>query len=197
MQRKSSREPWITWIVSQPQFRYCVEIPSAFLADSFNLYGLSKHIKNYDIAVQIVRGMAVDEDDIPRGWPQNATAQAVKLFGLIHQRFIVTRQGLQRMHEKFTTGVFERCPRVLCGGTRCLPYGPSENFGESNTVLFCPNCGDVYETSNDLGNIDGAFFGPSWVHLFTREFPDVVPSNPPAKYVPRIFGMKVCHDESV
>ena len=63
--------------------------------------------------------------------------------------------------------------------------------------MYCPNCGDVYDPeSSDLNQIDGSYFGPSWVHIFVQEHSDIVPSSPPRVYVPRVFGFKLTKKEN-
>lgn len=43
-------------------------------------------------------------------------SSAEMLYGLIHQRFITSRQGIQQMAEKYELGHFGHCPRVHCYG---------------------------------------------------------------------------------
>ena len=195
MLNKRLREPWIMWLVSLPEYSSCARIASRFLFEPFNFYGLASQVRHYDLAMQTLKGLGSVSDSESDSWQNDVTLQTIKLFALIHQRFIQTRAGLQEMYRKYTNDEFEPCPRVLCGGTRCLPYGSSERYGESKAALFCPNCGEVYDATGSLAKLDGAFFGPSWVHLFVRLYPDIVPQTQPKKYVPRIFGMKVCVDE--
>lgn len=40
--------------------------------------------------------------------------EAIKLYKLVHQRYIQTEQGLKKMEAKFLRGDFGFCPRVLC-----------------------------------------------------------------------------------
>ena len=40
-------------------------------------------------------------------------------------------------------------------------------------------------------DIDGAYFGTTFPHIFLMTFPALVPSRPPQTYIPRIFGFKV------
>lgn len=96
------------------------------------------------------------------------------LYGLVHQRYILTRAGLQamvyiilRIHpvsitescvqvDKYENGVFGSCPRVYCVGCNVVPCGRSDMPGLDTVKLFCPNCNDIYgpPSSRFLG-IDG------------------------------------------
>ncbi|CAJ0768542.1 19036_t:CDS:2, partial [Entrophospora sp. SA101] len=73
------------------------------------------------------------------------------LYGLIHQRYIITRQGLQQMARHFGT-----CPRVFCQTCPVIPCGRSDMPGVETVKLFCPNCLDLYNPlSSRFYNVDG------------------------------------------
>lgn len=57
--------------------------------------------------------------------------------------------------------------------------------------LFCPKCRDVYNCSASQRHIDGAFFGPTFPHIFFMSFEDSVPESATEQYVPRVFGFRV------
>ena len=103
------------------------------------------------------------------------------------------------MYKKYTTeDCFYKCPRTFCNGTKCLPYGTSDDIGQSSLKMFCPCCHDVYHIpDSESENMDGAFFGPSWVHLFLAKYPDVMPKPPIRTYTPKIFGFKICPSSAV
>lgn len=100
-------------------------------------------------------------------------SSAEMLYGLIHQRFICSRLGIQQMSEKYELTHFGVCPRTHCGGTRTLPVGLSDVPGEDTVKLFCPSCLDVYVPPNSrFQTVDGAFFGRTFGALFLFTFPD-------------------------
>ncbi|KAK0949986.1 casein kinase 2 regulatory subunit, partial [Friedmanniomyces endolithicus] len=70
-------------------------------------------------------------------------SSAEMLYGLIHQRFITSRPGIQQMAEKYEAGHFGHCPRVHCHGAKVLP------------------------------TVDGAFFGTTFGCLFFMTFPEL------------------------
>lgn len=100
-------------------------------------------------------------------------ASAEMLYGLIHQRFICSRAGIQQMSEKYELGHFGVCPRTNCNQTRTLPVGLSDIPGEDTVKLFCPSCLDVYVPPNSrFQTVDGAFFGRTFGALFLLTFPE-------------------------
>ena len=100
-------------------------------------------------------------------------SSAEMLYGLIHQRFICSRTGIQQMSEKYDLSHFGVCPRTNCDGTRTLPVGLSDVPGEDTVKLFCPSCLDVYVPPNSrFQTVDGAFFGRTFGALFLLTFPD-------------------------
>ncbi|KAI9713880.1 MAG: casein kinase 2 regulatory subunit [Bogoriella megaspora] len=96
------------------------------------------------------------------------------LYGLIHQRYITSRPGIQQMAEKYDLQHFGACPRVHCNGTKVLPVGCSDTPGQETVKLFCPSCLDIYTPPNSryLG-VDGAFFGTTFPCLFFMTFPEL------------------------
>lgn len=101
-------------------------------------------------------------------------SSAELLYGLVHQRYIVTKAGLQAMvscsksvlqktsahpvHQldKYENGSFGSCPRYFCHGTHVLPCGRSDQPGLDTVKLYCPNCNDIYTPpSSKYQNVDG------------------------------------------
>lgn len=100
-------------------------------------------------------------------------SSAEMLYGLIHQRFICSRVGIQQMSEKYELGHFGCCPRTHCEQSRTLPVGLSDIPGEDTVKLFCPACLDVYVPPNSrFQTVDGAFFGRTFGALFLMTFPE-------------------------
>jgi len=100
-------------------------------------------------------------------------SSAEMLYGLIHQRFICSRAGIQQMSEKYELAHFGVCPRTYCDQVRTLPVGLSDVPGEDTVKLFCPSCLDVYVPPNSrFQTVDGAFFGRTFGALFLLTFPE-------------------------
>ncbi|KAF2276044.1 uncharacterized protein EI97DRAFT_433456 [Westerdykella ornata] len=101
-------------------------------------------------------------------------SSAELLYGLIHQRFITSRQGIQHMAEKYELQHFGTCPRVHCNSCKVLPVGLNDSPGHETVKLFCPSCLDVYTPPNSrFQAVDGAFFGTTFGSLFFMTFTDL------------------------
>ncbi|EAW10085.1 casein kinase II subunit beta [Aspergillus clavatus NRRL 1] len=101
-------------------------------------------------------------------------SSAELLYGLIHQRYITSRPGIQQMLEKYEMQHFGTCPRAYCTGCKVLPVGCSDTPGQETVKLFCPSCQDLYTPPNSrFHSVDGAFFGTTFGCLFFMTFPDL------------------------
>ena len=100
-------------------------------------------------------------------------SSAELLYGLIHQRYITSRPGMQQMADKYELQHFGSCPRVFCNSARVLPVGCNDIPGQETVKLFCPSCLDVYVPPNSrFQSVDGAFFGTTFGCLFFMTFPE-------------------------
>ncbi|KAI4200531.1 MAG: hypothetical protein LQ346_002373 [Caloplaca aetnensis] len=109
-------------------------------------------------------------------------SSAELLYGLIHQRYITSRPGMQQMADKYELQHFGLCPRVYCNGARVVPVGSSDIPGQDTVKLFCPSCLDIYTPPNSrFQAVDGAFFGTTFGYLFFMSFPeyDISPKGDP------------------
>ncbi|KAF2472176.1 uncharacterized protein BDR25DRAFT_313350 [Lindgomyces ingoldianus] len=101
-------------------------------------------------------------------------SSAELLYGLIHQRYITSRPGIQQMSEKYEMQHFGTCPRVYCSSCKVLPVGLNDTPGHETVKLFCPSCLDVYTPPNSrFQTVDGAFFGTTFGSLFFMTFTDL------------------------
>ncbi|KAL2478303.1 Casein kinase II subunit beta [Forsythia ovata] len=117
---------------------------------------------------------------------------AEMLYGLIHVRYILTSKGMAAMLEKYKNYDFGRCPRVYCCGQPCLPVGQSDIQHSSTVKIYCPKCEDIYyPRSKYQGNIDGAYFGTTFPHLFLMTYGHLKPQKPTQSYTQRVFGFKL------
>ena len=113
------------------------------------------------------------------------------LYGLIHQRYLLTKKGLLKMRTKYFYEVFGICPRVLCQNQPVLPIGLNEELSISRVKVYCPKCEDVYIPRFKFVDIDGAYFGKSFPFIFFQTFPELIPEKNKQLYVPKIYGFKI------
>ncbi|ETW83878.1 hypothetical protein HETIRDRAFT_408168 [Heterobasidion irregulare TC 32-1] len=168
---------WICWFCSLPGHDYFCEVAEDFIEDDFNLTGLSTMVPFWKEAMEMVLDVEPDEDSTKIPDVSIVEASAELLYGLVHQRFILTRAGLQAMAEKYETGIFGSCPRVYCMGCNVVPCGRSNQPGLDTVKLYCPNCNDIYiPPSSRFQGVDGAFFGTTFAHLFFQSYRDLMPA---------------------
>ena len=113
------------------------------------------------------------------------------LYGLIHQRFILTKKGLLKMKLKYHYSMFGECPRVLCDHQDAVPIGLKEELSVSRVKIFCPKCEEVYVPRDKFVDIDGAYFGKSFPIIFFQTFPELIPDENKKLFVPKIYGFKI------
>ena len=187
---------WVPWFCGVPGHEFFVEVDEEYINDNFNLYGLRNRIQYYDHALEmILMPEAPDEDDLQDADFLEVYRDAQDLYGLIHARFIVSPRGLHQMRYQFEKGVFGTCPRVLCNKQRVLPIGCSDELRVSRVKTFCPSCEQPFVTKSKYSDVDGAYFGTSFPHIFQLTFPDheSLARKPVVPFAPRIFGFKL-HD---
>ncbi|KAK2195526.1 bifunctional Casein kinase II [Babesia duncani] len=183
---------WIQWFVGLDGNDFLLEIDESYIRDPFNLCGL-RIMKNYDSAMEMILGYAPSEDIFMDGKFLDLYRSATDLYGMIHARFITSPMGLQLMKEKYLQGVFGQCPRVYCQGQNVLPVGFSDSLHNHRIKKYCPRCQEAYIFKNGEphADLDGAYFGRSFPHIFLLSFPQLIPEDAPIPYEPKIFGFKV------
>nr|KJB39782.1 hypothetical protein B456_007G030400 [Gossypium raimondii] len=183
---------WISWFCNLRGNEFFCEVDDDYIQDDFNLCGLSSQVPYYDYALDLILDIESSHDMFTEEQNELVESAAEMLYGLIHARFILTSKGMAAMLDKYKNYDFGRCPRVYCCGQPCLPVGQSD-FPRSSTVkIFCPRCEDIYyPRSKYQGNIDGAYFGTTFPHLFLMTYSHLKPLKASQIYVPRVFGFKL------
>lgn len=169
---------------------FFAEVDEEYIRDNFNLTGLNSLVPDFEHALDVL--LDADPSGAGEEHRERIEDSAELLYGLIHARFILTSPGLAAMGEKMRSGVFGRCPRVLCNQQACLPIGLKEVPRMEAVKVFCPRCQDVYEPRKLYhASIDGAYFGPTFPHLLLQTYPELMPEASNQVYVPRIYGFKI------
>jgi casein kinase II subunit beta len=115
----------------------------------------------------------------------------MELYGLLHQRFILTPKGLALMKEKYLNGNYGTCPRVLCSQQNLMPIGMSESPKQVRVKMYCPRCQDIFIPKKKCGDVDGAYFGCSFPHILLQTYPELQVKEMAIKYTPKIYGFKI------
>ncbi|GMK57634.1 hypothetical protein CspeluHIS016_0404680 [Cutaneotrichosporon spelunceum] len=167
---------WITWFTTHiPGHDYFCEVHEDFIEDDFNLTGLQSLVPFWKEALEMMLDAELDEESANIPDVSIVESSAELLYGLVHQRFILTKPGLSMMLEKYEQGDFGLCPRVYCHSTHVLACGRSDMPGIDTVKLYCPNCGDIYSPpSSKYSQVDGAFFGTSFAPLFFQTYPELL-----------------------
>ncbi|KAI1434047.1 casein kinase II regulatory subunit-domain-containing protein [Xylaria sp. CBS 124048] len=190
-------ESWISSFCSLLGHEYFAEVSEEFIEDDFNLTGLQTQVAMYKEALEMILDVEPEEEDDLEVEDEDESIESVSrmrqserrnhsrmasdlsvietsaemLYGLIHQRFICTRAGIQQMSEKYELGHFGVCPRSHCEQARALPVGLSDIPGQETVKLFCPSCLDIYVPPNSrFQTVDGSFFGRTFGALFLLTF---------------------------
>ncbi|XP_047318325.1 casein kinase II subunit beta-3-like [Impatiens glandulifera] len=184
---------WIPWFCNLRGNEFFCEVDEDYIQDDFNLCGLSSQVPYYEYALDLILDIeSSNSDTFNEEQNELVESAAEMLYGLIHVRYILTSKGMAAMLEKYKNFDFGRCPRVYCAGQSCLPVGQSDISRSSTVKIYCPKCEDIYyPRSKYQGNIDGAYFGTTFPHLFLMTYGQLKPEKTIHSYVPRIFGYKI------
>lgn len=184
---------WIAWFVTLRGNEFFCEVDEDYIQDDFNLTGLSTMVPYYEYALDMILDVEMPVGQTLTEEQQEVVESAAEmLYGLIHARYILTSRGMQGMFDKFHVGAFGRCPRVYCQGQNVLPAGLSDVPRNCTVAVYCPKCQDIFHPkSTRQANIDGAYFGTTFSHLFLLAHPELIPSRPSQSYISRIYGFKI------
>jgi casein kinase II subunit beta len=127
----------------------------------------------YEYALDMVLDVEMPmEDSLTEEQQEIMESAAEMLYGLIHARYIITNRGMHAMYEKYRLAHFGRCPAVFCQGQPVLPVGLSDLPRNYTVNVFCPRCHGLYfPKSTRQANIDGAYFGTTFPHLYLMTHP--------------------------
>ncbi|PIA31083.1 hypothetical protein AQUCO_05300123v1 [Aquilegia coerulea] len=183
---------WISWFCNLRGNEFFCEVDDEYIQDDFNLCGLSSQVPYYDYALDLILDVESSHGDMFTEEQNELVESAAEmLYGLIHVRYILTSKGMSAMLDKYKNYDFGRCPRVYCCGQPCLPVGQSDIPRSSTVKIYCPKCEDIYYPRSKYQDIDGAYFGTTFPHLFLMSHGHLKPQKPSQSYVPRVFGFKI------
>lgn len=184
---------WISWFCTLKGNEFLCEVDEDYIQDDFNLSGLASQVPYYEYALDLILDVESPNDEMmTEEQHEIIESSAEMLYGLIHARYILTSRGMNAVLDKYKNIHYGRCPRAYCCGQPCLPVGTSDIPRTSTVKTYCAKCCDIYYTRNKYqGNIDGAYFGTTFPHLFLMTFSYLKPPRPTQVYTPRIFGFRI------
>ncbi|XP_062073838.1 casein kinase II subunit beta-1-like isoform X2 [Humulus lupulus] len=183
---------WISWFCNLRGNEFFSEVDDDYIQDDFNLCGLSSQVPYYDYALDLILDVESSHGDMFTEEQNELVESAAEmLYGLIHARYILTSKGIAAMLDKYKNYDFGRCPRVYCCGQPCLPVGQSDIPRATTVKIYCPKCEDVYYPRSKYQDIDGAYFGTTFPHLFLMTYGHLKQQKASQNYVPRVFGFKL------
>lgn len=185
---------WVRWFCSLKGNTMFCEVDRSFLEDPFNFADLETLVPCFSEAMDIILDVHDTEslDAMEEEQRDIVESAAEMLYGLVHQRFILSTRGLKRMFDKYKACQFGRCHRVYCQGQPVLPVGQSDMPSQTTVNVYCPRCKDIYFPQSVIdGNVDGAFFGTTFPGLFLLRYPSLLPEKCVEQYVPRIYGFRI------
>ena len=168
-------------------WKYFVTVDRDFLLDPMNQFTLVKHGTDLQRNIAFIAGGVSGFSTRTSGGtvatyaPGSGKISPYVSYGCMHRLYLLTVVGQARMVELYLSPKceFPTCPYEMCKGTRMFPIGMSDELkstGNGEGVKFyCPRCGEVYNPVDPKDSmIDGAFFGPSYVHLLLQRYPDLL-----------------------
>jgi len=187
---------WIDNHLSKKGNNFLCRVDEAFIADHFNLYGLTSSSSGADFYRTLKRILNTDDEtDASSSTLQfreeAEEREAERLYGLIHARYIMTRRGMDLMQEMLMHKVFSSCPRIACR-TSLLPIGLSDDPDKEPVKLYCERCKDIFHPPSRKHNgLDGAFFGTGFPHMFFMMNPERSSSEKNKPFVGRLCGFRI------
>lgn len=181
-----SDDNWIGNFLKRPENIGLLQIQDSFLDDKFNMVGLLKNIPNLNRCFETIRNISSSKYE----------KEETILYYLLHQRYVLSTSGMNKMLERISKKFYGECRRMGCEDYPLIPIGLSNIPKISSVKLYCNNCINVYDPNNSLSQLDGCSFGNTFPHLLVLTFKDKFNRKKYGNYVPRIFGFKIYNEKN-
>lgn len=176
---------WILKFLSKKRNRYLERIPDLFLEDKFNLFGLKEKVKTFEDSYLAILNTKPSKD----------FDEESKLYLYIHQRYIFTKMGAENVLDRVISLEYGSCQKHGCDDYPLIPGSISNEFGDSPTMLYCHNCGNLYESRSSLRRLDGCAWGTGFPHFLILSYPYHFEKKQSVPYVPKLFGFQISEPE--
>ncbi|KAG0435366.1 Casein kinase II subunit beta [Dictyocoela muelleri] len=172
---------WKEQFLSKQENKGLLNIPDSYINDKFNIVGINKYVENIEKCYEVILDISSSRKPLDES----------SLYLMIHQRYILTPAGLERMYNRVIKSIYGQCKRLGCEEIPYIPMGLSNIPRVSSVKLFCYNCKNVYDPENLFADLDGCAFGNTFPHLLYTTYKQNLKKNPKKEYVPRIFGFQI------
>lgn len=177
----SKRESkWVASFVSRRENKGLLHLPDTFIGDKFNYAGcenlLNEPLRTFDCINSIK--------------PSNNFTSESTMYLILHQRYILSREGMADMYSVISKGFYGTCSRVGCGSTPYIPIGSTSKPGIQNMQVYCHNCKNLYIPNKDF-TVDGCAFGKTFPHLFEMSYRKILHKVEYDEYIPTIYGIRI------
>ncbi|KAG6400509.1 hypothetical protein SASPL_137346 [Salvia splendens] len=164
---------WISWFCNLRGNEFFCEVDDDYIQDDFNLCGLSSQVPYYDYALDLILDVESSHGDMFTEEQNELVESAAEmLYGLIHVRYILTSKGTAAMRS-----------------TRTMILEDVQGFTAVDN-LVSPLDNQTFHALVPI-DIDGAYFGTTFPHLFLMTYGHLKPQKPVQSYVPKVFGFKM------
>lgn len=108
--RQRKQHPsWISWFCTRYGNSFFCEIPLRFFENPISFDGLAGHVQPLKFTLPVVTGASPKVD---RSISKDDIKSAVRLYGLVHARYILTTEGKAYVLEKYLKEITDTVPRL-------------------------------------------------------------------------------------
>ncbi|KAG2187791.1 hypothetical protein INT44_005481 [Umbelopsis vinacea] len=177
---------WISWFCSLNGHEYYAEIAEDFIEDDFNLTGLPAIVPYYREALELILDVEPDEESMSK-IPDVSIIEphAEMLYGLIHQRYILTKQGLQQM-KNTKLAILAIAPASTVADVEFYRVDGT-TYRIKKVFVYFAQAAWIYMFHRALG----AHFGTTFPHLLVKTYAGLVPDTAEKTYTGRLFGFRI------
>lgn len=196
-------------------------VPYDYMSDRFNLTNLSESFDYFQPAWRVItsvrpatRYTSSSTNSTIAVYPESSAAarigarhalpaeilerSAVKLYGLIHARYVMSNEGCLDVLRKFRRKDYGTCPRFLCEHAPVLPVGITDRLNVETVKIYCASCDDVYEPRAARHRMhDGAYFGTGLPHMLYMTHPTLRPARSQKTYKSTLYGFRLANLEQI